>query len=130
MTNMEFRSENLKNYESFVNSVIKELPTVHHYSWFDIKRKIYTYKNYWSKHWTSLFNKETSDIPENNMFFDKKWSEVSDKEIENLAVKMDNELGGWIFHSKLNFNSPTPWLTIDKEHPTVMKNWLQSRGEL
>ena len=64
------------------------------------------------------------------MFFDKKWSEVSDKEIENLAIKMDNELGGWIFHNKLNFNSPTPWLTIDKEHPMVMKNWLQNRGEL
>ena len=28
-------------------------------------RVIYTYKNYWSKHWTSMYNKTIDDLPEN-----------------------------------------------------------------
>ena len=43
------------------NKVVNQLPGVYHYSWFDIKRKIYTYKDYWSKHWTSMYNKTIKD---------------------------------------------------------------------
>ena len=63
MSDLNFRELNLKSYENFINAAIRELPAVHHYSWFDIKRKIDTYKNYWSKHWASLYNKVTDDIP-------------------------------------------------------------------
>ena len=107
-----------------MNLVAQQLPCVHHYSWFDIKRKIYTYKNYWSKHWTSIYNKVIEDLPENNMFFDKKWSDVSDEEINQLADKMKNELGGWIFHTRVDFDKPTPWITLNDSHPSVIKSWL------
>ena len=117
LSDNDFRDANLGNYSNFINAAVQELPSVHHYSWFDIERKIYTYKNYWSKHWASLYNKVTDDIPENNMFFDKSWADVSDKEIVNLANKMDNELGGWVFHSRVDFNKPTPWYKI--ESPTI-----------
>ena len=127
LNNISYRNENLQNYSKFINTAIKELPSVHHYSWFDIKRKIYTYKNYWSKHWASLYNKVTDDIPENNMFFDKKWSDVSDEEIVDLANKMDNELGGWVFHSRVDFSKPTPWYKVDSDHPKLIKNWLKER---
>ena len=123
----DFKEKNLENYSNFINAAISELPSVHHYSWFDIKRKIYTYKNYWSQHWASLYNKTTEDIPENNMFFNKKWSEVSDDEIVNLAKKMDNELGGWVFHSRVNFEKPTPWYKIKPDHPKLITNWLEER---
>jgi len=128
MINLEFRKDNIENYNNFINTAIAELPTIYHYSWFDIKRKIHTYKNYWSKHWTSLFNKPTEDTVENNMFFNKRWSDVTDEEIVNLSEKMSEDLGGWIFHSKLNFDNPTPWLRINKRHPALMKNWLKNRG--
>lgn len=127
MIDNDFRLANLEAYSNFINSAIKELPSVHHYSWFDIKRKIYTYKNYWSKHWASLYNRTTEDVPENNMFFDKEWSKVSDNEIVNLANKMNNELGGWIFHSRVDFSNPTPWYYIKSGHPSVMKEWLEER---
>jgi len=123
----DFRESNLKNYSNFINAALKELPSVHHYSWFDIKRKILTYKNYWSKHWASLYNKTTDDIPDNNMFFDKKWSEVSDKEIVNLANKMNNELGGWVFHERVDFEKPTPWYYVTPGHPSIMEAWLKER---
>ena len=122
-----FKEQNLPNYENFINAAIKELPAVHHYSWFDIERKINTYKNYWSKHWASLFNKTTEDIPENNMFFDKSWKDVSNDEIVNIANKMNNELGGWVFHTRVNFDKPTPWYNIDSGHPGTIKNWLKER---
>ena len=69
----------------------------------------------------------TEDIPENNMFFDKKWSDVSDEEIVNLATKMDNELGGWIFHTRVDFSKPTPWYKIQSGHPAIIKEWLKER---
>ena len=61
------------------------------------------------------------------MFFNKKWSEVSDDEIVNLAKKMDNELGGWVFHSRVNFEKPTPWYKIKPDHPKLITNWLEER---
>ena len=57
----------LKGYNDWFNSAVENLPGVHHYSWFDLERKINTYKNYWSKHWQSLYNIEQDDTPENNM---------------------------------------------------------------
>ena len=130
LNDLDFRKENLKNYERFMNTVVEELPSVHHYSWFNIVRKIHTYKNYWSRHWSSLFNKDIQDTVENNMFFEKKWSEVSDEEIVNLAKRMNNELGGWIFHNRIDFAKPTPWLNIKKSHPSIMRNWLEKHGEI
>lgn len=127
MTDIEFRNQNLENYRKFINAAIEELPSVHHYSWFDIERKTYTYKTFWSKHWSSMFNNPTEDIPENNMFFDKCWSDVSDEEIVKISERMDNELGGWVFHSRIDFSKPTPWYYVKSGHPTVMKDWLDKR---
>ena len=54
------------------------------------------------------------------MFFDKPWSEVTDTEIENLSSRLLKEMGGWIFHSRVNFNKPTPYLKVDRKQPAVM----------
>jgi hypothetical protein len=127
LNNENFKAENLEGYQNFMNAAISELPAVHHYSWFDIERKINTYKNYWSKHWASLYNKVTEDIPENNMFFNKSWKSVTKDEIVNLANKMNNELGGWVFHTRVDFEKPTPWYKIKSNHPSLMIDWLKER---
>jgi len=111
----------LEVYENWFNNIVENLPGVHHYSWIDLERKIKTYKNYWSKHWQSLYNIEQEDTPENNMFFDKKWSEVTDDEIVKLAANLKNKMGGWIFHSKVDFDNPTPHAYIERGQPEVMK---------
>ena len=120
--------KSLETYENFINAAVRELPGVHHYSWFDLKRKVYSYKNFWSKHWASLYNKVIDDVPENNMFFDKKWSDVSDEEIDQIASKMKEEMGGWIFHERIDFDRPTPWMKVEKTHPEVMKEWLDKHS--
>jgi len=117
--------EALAYYESWINAVTEQLPGVYHYSWYDIERKIYTYKNYWSKHWMSLYNRTQEDVPENNMFFEKSWSEVTEEEIRSLAAKMESEMGGWIFHKRLDFNNPTPSVKIRREQPASMVGWRE-----
>ena len=114
-------NENAKeSYQTWFNNVIDQLPGVHHYSWFDMDRKIKTYKNYWSKHWQSLYDISQEDTPENNMFFDKSWKEVTDDDVKELSEKLSSKMGGWIFHEKVNFSKPTPHLEIDQKQPSVM----------
>ena len=40
----------------WINNVRDSLPCVYHYSWFNLERKIKTYRDYWSKHWQSLYD--------------------------------------------------------------------------
>jgi len=127
LTDPEFRKENLQNYSNFINAVIKELPAVHHYSWFDIKRKIYNYRDFWSRFHASLYNGKVEDIAENNKFFNKPWSEVSEEEIVNMANTLNNNFGGWIFHSRVDLEKPTPWYYIESDHPDAIKKWLKER---
>lgn len=110
----------IKQYEEWFDRAIESLPSVHHYSWIDIPRKIRTYRDYWSKHWQSLYDITQEDIPENNMFFDKKWSEVSEKDIKNLGKKLSDEMGGWIFHEKIDFAKKTPSIQVKRGQPKIM----------
>ena len=64
------------------------------------------------KHWESLYDIKQEDTPENNMFFDKAWSDVSDEEIAALATKLASKTGGHVFHTKIDWNNPTPSITI------------------
>lgn len=115
----------LQVFEGWFNQAINSLPSVYHFSWFNIERKIKTYKNYWSKHWQSMHNIKQDDTAENNMFFDKKWSDVSDEEIKDLALKLKNQTGGWVFHRKINFSTPTPHVTVKTDPPAIMKEWIK-----
>jgi len=117
---MNGNKQALDAYENWLNQVAEQLPGVYHYSWYDLERKIHTYKGFWSRHWASLYNQVQEDVPENNKFFDKKWSDVTDHEIKDLAIRMKSELGGWIFHHRVDFSKPTPWLNIKKSEPAVM----------
>lgn len=111
--------EALKAYEGWFNSVISQIPGVHHYSWFNLNQKINNYKKYWTRFWQSMYGESQEDTAEKNMFFDKPWSEVSDEDIDNLAVKLESELGGWIFHRKVNFSTPTPHMHVNVNHPNI-----------
>ena len=114
-----------ESYENWFKKSIEAFPSVYHYSWYDLERKIKTYKNYWSQHWQSLYNIDQEDNSENNMFFNKSWNDVSDKEISELANKLKEEMGGWIFHQKVDFSKPTPHMTLERKHPITILEWLK-----
>jgi len=102
----------LNTYTQWFQRNVDMLPAVLHYSWLDLSRKIKTYKGYWQKHWESLYNIQQEDTAENNMFFQRPWSEVSDQDIDDLAIRLANETGGHVFHSPIDWSRPTPHLNI------------------
>ena len=104
--------KSLDVYTDWFKRNIETLPGVRHHSWLDLSRKIRTYRDYWSKHWQSLYDVEQEDTVENNMFFDKPWSEVTEKEIDELAERLAKETGGHVFHSKIDWSTPTPYLQL------------------
>lgn len=115
----------LESYTHWLEDVIKNVPGVFHYSWFDIRRKIGTYgctdgTFKWTKHWESLFGKKYVDNAESNMFFDKPWSEVTSEDMDLLAERLKNETGGHIWHSKWK-GQRTPHITLRIKPPTIME---------
>lgn len=99
-----------KNYSEWYQKVTSELPTIHHYSWIDLDRKIRLYRDYWTRHWNSLYGTSLEDTAETNMFFDKPWSHVTDEDITSLAKKLKDTTYGWIWHTKWK-GQHTPGLT-------------------
>ena len=118
--------EALSMYQEWFSRNVELFPVVHHYSWIDLGRKIRTYRDYWSRHWQSLYNIQQEDVPENNMFFDKAWKDVTEEEIDALALKLAKEMGGWVFHERVDFNKPTPFMNLSLTHPAVINNYLSS----
>lgn len=112
----------LRGYTDWFNRVVDALPGVYHYSWYDLARKIRTYRDYWSQHWQSLYDIKQEDTAENNMFFNKSWSEVTELEIEELAIKLKNQTGGHVFHSRVDFSRPTPYMTLSFQQPAVFES--------
>jgi len=116
-------------YNQWFNNMVEHLPGVHHYSWYDISRKIRTYRDYWSQHWQSLYNIKQEDVAENNMFFQQPWSDISEDDIEKMAQKLADEMGGWIFHTPVDFEKKTPHVTVNSSHPEVMETWLSNKED-
>jgi len=103
------------SYSAWFKAAAVALPTVRHSSWLDIERKVKTYRNYWQSHWESLYDIKQEDTAENNMFFDKKWAEVTDEEIALLAKRLATETGGHVFHTKIDWTKSTPYLSFQNE---------------
>jgi len=113
-------AEALSKYEQWFNAAVDQLPGVHHYSWYDLERKIKLYKNYWTRHWNSLHGRNADDTAENNMMFDVPWSEVTDDMIKDRAKELAEKTGGHIWHKKWTEFS-TPHMTVNRPEPKVMK---------
>jgi glycosyltransferase involved in cell wall biosynthesis len=114
----------LDEYAAWYNQIVAALPSVHHYSWFNVGRKVRSYRNYWGGFWYSMYNEQRADTAANNMFIDKPWSLVTDDEIETLAKRLEDELGGWVFHTKVNWNVSVPHIECARSHPALMPEWI------
>ena len=125
MTALSGHVEAQHAYTEWFKNVVQILPSVRHHSWLDIERKIKTYRNYWQRHWESLYDIRREDTAENNMFFNKPWSEVTEQEIDDLAARLPAETGGWIFHRKLDLSRPTPHVEIPTAHPVIIEGWIK-----
>lgn len=111
-------------FENWFQQSVDQLPPVYHFSWFNIPRKIRTYRDYWSRHWESLYNAKQEDTVANNMFFDKRWADVSEQDIDDLSRRLKEEMGGWVFHQKVDFSRKTPHMTLRQTPPALMSDWM------
>ena len=112
-------------YQGWFNQVIDSFPSVYHFSWWDLERKIKTYRDYWGKHWKSLYNEGKEDTAENNMMFDCPWEDVTDEMITERAALMKDKLGGWVWHTKWNGEDETAHIQCNKDLPEVIKQWIK-----
>ena len=113
-------SQALQQYNQWINAVVTGLPGVFHYSWYDLGRKIRLYRDYWTKHWNSLYGKDLADTAENNMMFDVPWSQVTDEMIDQLADEL-KQMGGWVWHRKWDHKTMTPAIVCNRPEPRIMK---------
>lgn len=108
----------LAKYQGWFNSVVENLPGVHHYSWYDIPRKIRLYRDYWTRHWNSLYDKSLEDTAETNMMFDLPWSQVTEEMIEARGRELAEGTGGWIWHQKWR-GQRIPHITVNVKEPNL-----------
>jgi len=109
----------LSTYENWFNQVVNSLPGVFHYSWYDLERKIKLYRDYWTRHWNSLYDGDLTDSEKTNMIFDLPWSKVTDAMIKEKSNLLKEKTGGWIWHSKWTGQS-TPHMLVTKSQPRLM----------
>jgi glycosyltransferase involved in cell wall biosynthesis len=112
-------------YQNWFNQIINSFPPVFHFSWWDLERKIKTYRDYWGKHWKSLYNEGKEDTPENNMMFDCAWKDVTDEMISERAALMKEKLGGWVWHSKWDGKEETEHITCFRNLPSTVDEWIK-----
>ena len=117
---LDGKPDAIVNYQRWFNAAAEQLPGVHHYSWLNIERKMRLYREYWQKHWLSLYNMKIDDTAQNNMFFDVPWSKVTDEMITKRAKELEN-CGGHVFHSKWG-TKINPTIKINRDQPKIMKN--------
>lgn len=108
--------------ERFINEFLKQLPAVHHYSWFNIERKIKNYRTFWNASWKSLYN-EDRDEKTNPFFLGLTWAEITDEMITEKAKLLETETCGWIFHSPWD-GSKTNGYSVEMGQPEIMKEWI------
>ena len=126
MSSIQGSKESLDQYELWFNKAVENLPGVYHYSWYNLPQKIKNYRDYWTRFWQSMYGIKQEDTADKNMFFDKPWAEVTDQEIDDLSVKLESEMGGWIFHEKVDFSRKTPHVTINRAEPNIPNKIMES----
>jgi glycosyltransferase involved in cell wall biosynthesis len=113
--------EAISVYQSWFNQIIENIPGVYHYSWYDIPRKMRLYRDYWTRHWNSLFRGSLEDTSETNMMFDVPWSQVTEEMIEEKAKLLLEKTGGWIWHRKWD-GTNIPHIKIARSQPRIMND--------
>jgi hypothetical protein len=101
----------IKIGEKYVENLKEKYPIVYHFSWYHLERKIKFFKNYWKDFWSEMYGNKLEDSAESNVMFNKKWSEVSEEDIQIAAEKFEKDLSGWIWHKKI-YNEKTFGLHI------------------
>jgi hypothetical protein len=84
-------------------------------------RKMRLYRDYWTRHWNSLFNGSLEDTSETNMMFNVPWSQVTEEMIDARSKELSEKTGGWIWHRKWTGQN-IPSIKVTRNQPKIMGN--------
>lgn len=98
-------------YGREMNKIFSELPSVYHYSWTKLDRKIKSFKSFWNKTWSNLYNEEKPE----DRFPDVDVNDPSS--IEKKASELLKRGGE---------HGSAPLFDLEGSQPSGMKEWLQS----
>lgn len=110
--------------EKFLNDVLNQLPGVHHYSWFNIERKIRNFRTFWNASWKSLYN-EDRDEKANPFFPGLTWAEITDDMIKQKALELEQGTGGHVFHRPWDGSKNNSY-RVEMGHPNIVKDWIEA----
>jgi glycosyltransferase involved in cell wall biosynthesis len=99
------RTQDPEQYGSEMNKIFKALPSVWHYSWADLPRKVRNFRDFWDKQWQVLYQ-----TPPEPRFPDV----VTDEDVERKAQEL-RERGGE--------HGSAPTFLIEKSPPEIMGEW-------
>jgi len=101
------RKSNPQAFGEKMNEIYGKLPSVYHYSWCDIPRKIRNFRDFWDKCWSNLYN-DPAPQP--------RFPEVkTDEDVLKKATEMKSQGGE---HQK------SETFRLKRSNPAVMKEWL------
>jgi hypothetical protein len=109
--------------EKFLNETYSQLPGVHHYSWFNIERKIRNFRTFWNASWKSLYN-EDRDEKGNPFFPGLTWAEITDEMIKQKALELEQGTGGHVFHRPWDGSKNNSY-RVEMGHPDIVKEWIE-----
>ncbi len=106
------RRYDTEKYGVKMNELFAQLPSVYHYSWFDLKRKISSFKKFWNKCWSNLYN-DSAPVD--------RFPDVETE--EQIAAKAAELLARGGEHAAAS--------TFDLKHtqPYVMSEWIGRRKD-
>jgi hypothetical protein len=100
------RREDPIEYGRIMNEIFKKLPSVWHYSWADLPRKVKNFRDFWDKQWQVLYQ-----TPPEPRFPDV----VTDDDVARKAEELRSRGGE---------HGSAPTFVIDREPPDCMKGWV------
>lgn len=104
----QLRRSNQEEYGSKMNSLFNELPSVYHYSWCNLERKVRNFRDFWDKCWSNLYNEKnpTKRFPDVN----------TEQDIKDAANKLKIQGGE---------HSQSKTFKLNRSNPKNMLSWLK-----
>lgn len=96
----QLRQTDPVRYGELMNDIFSKVPSVWHYSWADLPRKVRNFREFWDKQWSVLYQK--ADVPRFN-------PELPVELIADTLQKQGGEHG------------PAPTFQLSKKPPRIMK---------
>jgi len=109
-----------KKYAELTNKAFSELPSIFHYSWVDLPRKIRTFKSFWNKCWSNLYNDES---PLDRFPDVKTEDDVLDKARRLRDGESDKLINRGLQHGT------TENFTLSRSNPELMRSWIDKSNK-